>query len=158
MEAIVAVSENWGIGKDGDLLFRIRADLNRFRRLTEGRTVLMGRKTLESLPHRRGLPRRRNVVVSRRTGYAAENAEVYADLAAATAAAGEDAVVIGGGSIYRALLDRCRIVHVTRVFACPPADTFFPDLDADPAWRAVWRSELMEEDGLKFQYITYMRA
>lgn len=158
MEAIVAVSEDWGIGRDGGLLFRVSADLKRFRALTEGRTVLMGRKTLESLPHGRGLPNRRNVVVSRKTGYAAENAEVYPTLSAAAAAAGEDAVVIGGGSVYRALLGRCTAVHVTKIFAPAEADTFFPDLDADGAWRVADRSEIMEENGLRFQYVDYVRA
>ena len=157
MEAIVAVSENWGIGKDGKLLFRIRADLQRFRELTEGRTVIMGRKTLESLPGGRGLPRRRNLVVSRDADYAAENAEVFSSPRAAAEAAGEDAVVIGGESIYRALLPRCDRVRVTKVFAPARADTFFPNLDADPAWRVSWRGELSEENGLPFQYIDYVR-
>ncbi|MBQ7485798.1 MAG: dihydrofolate reductase [Oscillospiraceae bacterium] len=157
MEAIVAVSENWGIGKDGELLFHIRDDLRRFRALTEGRTVLMGRKTLESLPGGRGLPNRRNIVVSRRAGWTAENAEVFSDLQAAADAAGDDAVVIGGGSIYRALLPLCRRVRATKVFAAPPADTFFPNLDEDPAWHAVWQSEVMEENGVSFQYVDYER-
>ena len=157
MEAIVAVSENWGIGKDGALLFRIRADLRRFRELTEGRTVIMGRKTLESLPGGKGLQRRRNLVVSRNARYTAENAEVFSSPAAAAAAAGEDAAVIGGGSIYRALLPLCDRVRVTKVFAPAQADTFFPNLDDDPAWRVAWRGEVLEEDGLRFQYVDYVR-
>ena len=64
MQAIVAVSESWGIGKDNDMLFRISADLKRFKALTSGRTVLMGRKTLESLPGGKGLPNRRNIVLT----------------------------------------------------------------------------------------------
>ena len=158
VEAIVAVSEDWGIGKDGKLLFHIRADLKRFRELTEGRTVIMGRKTLESLPGGRGLPRRRNLVVSRDAHYTAENAEVFSDLAAAAEAAGENAVVIGGGSVYRALLPRCDRVRVTKVFAPAQSDTFFPNLDDDPDWRVSWESEIMEEDGLRFQYVDYERV
>ena len=75
MNAIVAVSENWGIGKDNALLFHIRADLQRFKALTTGHTVVMGRRTLESLPGGRGLPGRRNLVLSTRPDFAAERAE-----------------------------------------------------------------------------------
>lgn len=157
MEAIVAVSENWGIGNGGTLLFHIRADLQRFRALTEGRTVIMGRKTLESLPGGKGLPRRRNLVVSRTAGYTAQNAEVFSNLTAAAEAAGSDAVVIGGGSVYRALLPRCDRVRVTKVFATAPSDTFFPNLDDDPHWRVAWESEIMEEDGFRFRYVDYER-
>lgn len=76
MYAIVAVDEKWGIGRDNGLLFRLPADLKRFRSLTEGHTVLMGRKTLESLPGGRGLPRRRNIVLTGQRDFAAENCQI----------------------------------------------------------------------------------
>ena len=76
MYASVAVDEKWGIGRDNGLLFRLSADLKRFRSLTEGHTVLMGRKTLESLPGGRGLPRRRNIVLTGRRDFAAENCQI----------------------------------------------------------------------------------
>ncbi len=85
MNAIVAVSENWGIGKDNALLFHIRADLQRFKALTTGHTVVMGRRTLESLPGGRGLPGRRNLVLSTRPDFAAERAEVVRSLDEAVA-------------------------------------------------------------------------
>ena len=66
MQAIVAVSQSWGIGRDGQLLFRLSADLRRFKALTTGHTVVMGRRTLQSLPDGKGLPNRRNLVLSRR--------------------------------------------------------------------------------------------
>jgi dihydrofolate reductase len=91
MQAIVAVSENWGIGKDNELLFRISADLKRFKALTSGQTVLMGRKTLESLPGGKGLPKRRNVVLTSDPHYTAENAECVNTPAGAVFAAGADA-------------------------------------------------------------------
>lgn len=126
MNAIVAVSENWGIGKDNALLFHIRADLQRFKALTTGHTVVMGRRTLESLPGGRGLPGRRNLVLSTRPDFAAERAEVVRSLDEAVAAAEEDAFVIGGETVYRALLARCERVYVTKVFAAADADAFFP--------------------------------
>lgn len=156
MFAIVAVSENWGIGKDNALLFHISADLRRFKALTAGHTVVMGRKTLQSLPYGRGLPDRRNIVLSRSVGFSAENAEVASSPDAL--ALPEDAFIIGGASVYRQLLPRCEKVYVTKVFAAPSADAFFPDLDADPAWHIAEESEVMAEDGLRFQYVTYEKS
>ena len=135
MFAIVCVSENWGIGKDGDLLFHIRDDLKRFRELTLDKSVIMGRKTLESLPGGKGLPRRHNVVLTTNRDYTAENAEIIHFPVEAVFAGGEDAAVIGGEQIYRLLLPLCEKVYVTKVFASPEADAFFPDLDADPKWQ-----------------------
>ena len=126
MNAIVAVSENWGIGKDNALLFHIRADLQRFKALTTGHTVVMGRRTLESLPGGRGLPGRRNLVLSTRPDFAAERAEVVRSLDEAVAAA--------------------------------DADAFFPDLDAAPGWAVEESGPVQEENGLRFQYVTYRRV
>ena len=158
MNAIVAVSENWGIGKDNALLFHIRADLQRFKALTTGHTVVMGRRTRESLPGGRGLPGRRNLVLSTRPDFAAERAEVVRSLDEAVAAAEEDAFVIGGETVYRALLARCERVYVTKVFAAADADAFFPDLDAAPGWAVEESGPVQEENGLRFQYVTYRRV
>ena len=156
MQAIVAVSENWGIGKDNDLLFRISADLKRFKALTAGHTVVMGRKTLQSLPGGRGLPNRRNIVLTGDPNFTAENAEIVHTPAQLIFAAGADAFVIGGAAVYRQLLSMCDRVYVTKVFAAPEADAFFPDLDADPNWQVAEESEIMEENGLRFQYVDYV--
>ena len=130
MIAIAAVCENGGIGREGALLFHIREDLRRFRQLTLGKTVVMGRRTLESLPGGRGLPDRRNLVLTRDPDFTAPGAEVIHDLAEVP----EDAVVIGGESVYRQLLPRCGTVYVTKIFASPQADAFFPDLSRDIGW------------------------
>lgn len=158
MQAIVAVSQSWGIGKDGRLLFRLSADLRRFKALTTGRTVVMGRKTLQSLPGGKGLPNRRNLVLSRRMDYAPENAEVVTSVEALLRTAGEDAFVIGGQQVYEQLLPHCERVHVTKVLADAPADAFFPNLDEDPAWRIVSVSDVLTESGISFQYVEYCRA
>ena len=146
MFAIVCVSENWGIGKDGDLLFHIKDDLKRFRELTLDKSVLMGRKTLESLPGGKGLPRRHNVVLTSNRDFIAENAEITHFPVEAVFAAGEDAAIIGGGQIYDMFLSLCDRVYVTKVFASPEADTFFPNLDEDPHWQVECESEIFEED------------
>ena len=161
MVAIVAVAENWGIGKNGDLLFSIHQDMRRFRTLTSSMTVIMGRKTLESLPGGKPLPKRRNIVLSSRMEPAegvevARNIEELLSLVADDPA--EEIYVIGGGQVYSALLPHCDKVLLTRVYASPEADAFFPDLDADPAWKVESESELLEEDGLHFRYIDYIRA
>ena len=156
MQAIVAVSENWGIGKDNELLFRISADRKRFRALTSGQTVLMGRKTLESLPGGKGLPKRRNIVLTSDPHYTAENAECVQTPAGAVFAAGADAFVIGGASVYRQFLSLCDRVYVTKVFADAEADAFFPNLDESPDWEVAEESEIMEENGIRFQYVDYV--
>ena len=104
MYAIVAVDEKWGIGRDNALLFNLPADLKRFKELTSGHTVLMGRKTLESLPGGRGLPNRRNIVLTGQRGFTAERAEIVHSPAEALLTADEDSWVIGGESVYRMFL------------------------------------------------------
>ena len=154
MNAIVAVAENGGIGKDNRLLFRISADLKHFKELTSGHTVIMGRKTLQSLPGGRGLPNRRNIVITRDPGFTAERAEVVHSVEEALALADDDAFVIGGDSIYRAMLPYCDKVYLTKVYASAEADAFFPTLDG---WQITAESELMEENGLPFRYIDYVK-
>ncbi len=158
MQAIVAVDQHWGIGREGDLLFHLKADLQRFRSLTVGHTVIMGRKTLLSLPGSRPLPKRRNLVLSRDTSFAPEGVEMVRSAEEAAQAAASDAFCIGGGSVYAQLLPWCDRVYVTKVLADAPADTFFPDLDAAPDWTIAQQSDVMEENGIRFRYIDYVRV
>ena len=159
MKAIVAVCEdNWGIGHHGRLLYHIHHDLQRFRRLTLGKTIIMGRKTLESLPGGVGLPSRRNIVITSKNDYRASQVEVFHDLNAVIEAAGDDAIVIGGEIVYQQLLERCDKVFMTKIEAPAQADAFFPNLDQDPNWRIQWKSRLMEENGIKFRYLNYVRV
>ena len=155
MYAIVAVDEKWGIGRDNALLFHLPADLKRFKELTSGHTVLMGRKTLESLPGGRGLPNRRNLVLTRQKRFIPDRAEAVHSLEKLLALAGSDAFVIGGQAVYEQLLPHCTRVYVTKVLSEAPADAFFPSLDDDPHWRIVAASEIQEENGLRFQYVEY---
>jgi dihydrofolate reductase len=158
MQAIVNVTENWAIGRDNRLLFPLRADLKRFKELTMGHAVVMGRKTLESLPGRKGLPGRRNLVLTHDESFTAPNVEtVHTPLQAVFATGAED-FCIGGESVYRLLLPACDRVYVTKVLATAEADAFFPDLDADPQWRIESESEIMEENGVRFQYVDYVRV
>ena len=97
-------------------------------------------------------------MLSTRPDFAAERAEVVRSLDEAVAAADADAFVIGGETVYRALLARCERVYVTKVFAAADADAFFPDLDAAPGWAVEESGPVQEENGLRFQYVTYRRV
>lgn len=159
MIAIVVVDRSWAIGKDGALLFSLPADLRRFRSITQGGTVLMGRKTLESFPGGKPLPKRRNIVLT--SGHLErEGIEVVHspdELRRAAAQEPQDRVfVIGGGSVYRALLPWCERVLVTKVDAqADSPDTFFPDLDALPEWRIESVGEPVTENGVTYRFVDY---
>ena len=157
MNLIAAVDRNWAIGKGGDQLVYLRTDLKRFQALTTGHAVILGRKTLATFPGGRPLKNRRNLVLSRDPDFHPEGAEVFPTLEALLAAAPEDAFVIGGGSVYRALLPRCSVAYITKIDAAWPADTWLPDLDALPEWRVAEEGEELEENGVRFRYVTYRR-
>lgn len=158
MTAIVCVDKSWAIGRGNALLFHISADLRRFKALTTGRTVVMGKNTLLSLPGGKPLPNRRSIVVST-TLAPREGIELARSAEEAAALAGEDAVLMGGAQLYRALLGRCDRVLVTQVDATAEgADAFFPDLDASPDWRAETVGDWQEENGLRFRYVDYVRS
>lgn len=157
MNLIVAVDENWAIGKGGDQLIYLSADLKRFKELTTGHPVILGRKTLATFPGGRPLKNRRNLILSATPGYTVEGAEVYTDPDSLLKNTPEDAFVIGGESVYRALLDRCDTAYVTRIHSSFPADRYFPDLDKHPDWVAVEYSDVLEEKGVSFQYVTYRK-
>ena len=157
MNAIVAVDRNWAIGKEGDQLIYIPADLKRFKELTMGHPVILGRKTLATFPGGRPLKGRRNLILSRNPDFAPEGGEVYPDLDSLLARAPEDAFVIGGASVYEALLDRCDTVYVTRIDKAWEADCWFPNLDAMSDWVVTEESEVQEHEGVPYRYVTYKR-
>ncbi len=161
MNAIVVVDENWGIGRDGSLLFSLPADMKRFRTTTLDGTVLMGRKTLESFPGGKPLPRRRNVVLSTSRDRIPGVETVHTMEQLREAAAGEDperVFVIGGGSVYTALLPYCRRALVTKADACGNADTFFPNLDKLPGWEIEREGEPITENGITYRFVDYVNT
>ena len=159
MNAIVAVSLDWGIGKGNDLLFHISPDLKRFRAMTGGGTVIMGRKTLDSMPGGAPLPKRRNIVITRNREFARAGVETAHSVEEALdLVRGDDPEktwVIGGGEIYRAMLPFCRMCYVTRVYARPACDVFFPDLDALLQWRLFRSEPILTEKDLDYQFVEY---
>ena len=139
LKAIVAVCDDWGIGRGGDMVVSNRADMRHFVACTKGHPVIMGRKTLDSFPGGRPLKDRRNIVLTRDADFAREGVEtVHSVEAALEAVADEDvAWVIGGGAVYGQLLPYCVEAEVTHNYVVHEADAHFPDLSADPAWRVV---------------------
>lgn len=158
MDLIAAVDQNWAIGRDGDQLCYIPADLKHFQALTTGHAVLLGRKTLTTFPGGRPLKNRRNLILSRDPGFAPEGAEVFRDVDSLLSAAPADSFVIGGASVYRALLPHCDRAFITKLDKAWPADAFFPDLDADPNWAVTEEGERREHEGISFRYVTYERV
>lgn len=157
LSIIVAVAENGIIGDNNSLLWHIREDMLRFRRITSGHPVIMGRKTFESIG--RPLPNRTNVVVSRRN-IAIEGCTVVHSLDEATAAfpAEEEIFIIGGAQIYAQALPIADKVYLTQVHRDYSGDTSFPRLDAE-VWREVFREdyERGEEFDAPFSFVDYER-
>lgn len=162
MNIIVNVSKNWAIGRNNELLFHISADMKFFKEHTTGNTIVMGRKTLESLPGSRALPNRTNIVLSRKPDFECENVTVYHsvdELIKNTENLDSSSVyVIGGESLYRELLPFCDTAYVTKVDKeVPDADAFMVDLDAHPQWRAESESDTFSANGLDYRFVTYKR-
>lgn len=152
---IAAIGKNNELGKGNDLIWHFKEDMKFFKETTLGSTVIMGRKTFESLP--KALPKRRNIVITATPGYTAEGAEVVHSIEEALEAAAQDTVfIIGGGSIYAALLAQCERLYLTEIDAeCPDADTFFPSFD-----KAAYTAEKLTDytvDGIHFSHMLYTK-
>ena len=158
MNLIVAADKNWAIGLGGDQLCYIPADLKRFKALTTGHPVLLGRKTLATFPGGRPLKNRRNLILSTDPAFQPEGAEVFRTLEDALNAAPADTFVIGGESVYRLLLPYAGTVHVTMVDYRYDGDRFFPDLDRDPEWRLAEESDEETLFDLPYTFRRYERV
>ena len=158
MKLIVAVDQNWAIGYGGELLARVSADLKRFKSITMGHPLLLGRRTLATFPGGRPLAGRENFILSATPGYGVEGARVVTSVEEALALCPPDTFVIGGGQVYEAMLPYCDTAYVTKLCAAFPADTWFPNLDRDPAWVLKEEAPPLTEGALPFQYLTYERV
>ena len=163
---IAAVAQNRAIGKDNRLLWQLPEDMRYFRETTRGKTVIMGRKTWESLPAAfRPLPGRRNIVVTRDRHYVAEGATRAHSLPEAIAAAGDagETFVIGGAELYRQALPLAQRLYLTEVAQACEGDVFFPEIPAAD-WQEVSRIEQRSESGIagiaavEFAFVVYQRC
>ena len=150
---IVAVAENYAIGKKGDLLCHMPADLKHFKEITSGKTVLMGERTFFSLP-KHPLPNRRNIVLTDVAGKTFDGAEaVYSiDELVAKVPANEEAFVIGGGMVYRQMMPLADKLYITHIHhSWEDADTFFPEIDA-VVWKQLSAERHSADDKNPFDY------
>ena len=159
MELIVAVYDDWGIGKEGTQPVALSADRKFFRETTRGAMVIVGRRTIEDFPGQKPLPGRVNVALTRKGGEIPGFTVCGSpEEAAKLAETAERAMVIGGGSIYRQMLPLCDTAYVTKVHCTPESDTYFPNLDDDPCWELAQVLQSGEEDGIAFEMCLYRRV
>jgi dihydrofolate reductase len=155
---IAAAGENNALGKDNDLVWHLPDDFKRFKKLTTGHYMIMGRKTFESLPH--PLPNRTHVVITRQENYQPERAVVVHSLEQALEIVKRDdeAFIIGGGEIYRQGIKKANKIELTRVHGEFEADTFFPEIDENE-WELVAEEYHPSDEKHKyaFTYLTYQR-
>lgn len=161
LSMIAAVAQNRAIGFENKLLYWLPDDLKRFKALTTGHTIMMGRKTFESLP-KGALPNRRNVVLTRNTDFKAENTEIFGSLEETlkSCKADEEVFVIGGASVYAEALPLTQRLYLTLVEDTPKeADAFFPDWKTE-AWKVVAEEKHTtdERHSVPFSFITLERA
>jgi dihydrofolate reductase len=156
---IAALARNHVIGRENGLCWHIPEDLARFRQLTRGQTVVMGRRTWESLPAAvRPLPGRQNIVVSRQRDYSAVGAQVTGNLDEALALCGRDTVfIIGGAQLYTLALSRADVLELTEVDLTPEGDAFFPKLDVCD-WQVAVREDAVSQTGISYAFVRYVRT
>ena len=158
MELIVAVYDDWGIGRDGTQPIALSADRKFFREQTRGAMVIAGRRTIGDFPGQKPLPGRVNVALTRGDldlpGFTVCHSTQDAVELAKTA---EKAMVIGGGSIYRQMLPYCDRAIITKVHVTPESDTFFPNLDEHPEWELDQVIQSGEENGIAYEMCIYMK-
>jgi dihydrofolate reductase len=159
MELIVAVYDDWGIGKDGTQPIALRADRKFFRETTRGSTVIVGRKTLGTFPGGKPLPNRVNIVLTRQE---VEIPDVTVcrsvEEAAAVCEKAERVFVIGGGTVYRQMLPLCDTAYITKVHVTPHSDTYFHNLDEDLGWKCESILRSGEENGISYEMCLYRRV
>ena len=158
MELIVAVYDDWGIGRDGTQPIALSADRKFFRENTRGAMVIAGRRTIADFPGQKPLPGRVNVALTRTPkeipGFTVCTSPEEAMELAKTA---QRATVIGGGSIYRQMLPYCDTAYITKVHVTPESDTFFPNLDAMEDWYIAETIQSGEENGIAYEVLLYKR-
>ena len=162
MNLIVAVDQNWAIGKENKLLVSIPADMKMFRQETTGKVVVLGRKTLETFPNGLPLKNRVNIIISRNKDYQVKGATVVHSVEEALEEIKkypkDQVYCIGGDSIYKQFLPYCDVAHVTKIDFAYEADRYFPNLDEMPEWKITGASEEQTYFDLEYQFVRYERV
>ena len=158
MTIILVMDNDFAIGKNGGLLYSLPEDMKRFREITQNSTVIMGRRTYESFP-KRPLPNRENLVLSR-SAENIEGARVFPNVESVLEYVKDSpnkVFVIGGGEVYRQLLPYCGEALITRVYDSFGGDVFFYDIENDPEWELVEKSEEIETNGKIIRFLKFIR-
>ncbi|MBM0046722.1 dihydrofolate reductase [Anaerococcus sp. mt242] len=158
MKIILAVDENWGIGKDNEMLFHIKKDLKHFKDITTKNIVIMGRNTYESMGQ--SLPDRENIILSKNPDFKAENAKIFQNpdqVLNYIKDSKKEVFVIGGAKIVEIFLPYCNQAIITKIKAKKDADTYLHNFDQDPDFEIIKESQIYEENGIEFSYVTYRR-
>ena len=158
MELIVAVYDDWGIGRDGTQPIALSADRKFFREMTKGAMVIAGRRTIGDFPGKKPLPGRVNVALTRQDleipGFTVCHSPEEAVELAKTA---QRCFVIGGGSVYKQMLSYCDTAYITKVHVTPESDTHFPNLDEMEDWYVAETVLSGEENGIAYEMLLYKR-
>ena len=158
MNLIVAVYEDWGIGRDGTQPIALSADRKFFRETTRGAMVIVGRRTIEDFPGQKPLPGRVNVALTRNAGEIPGFTVCHSpEEAVELAKQAENSFVIGGGSIYAQMLPYCDAAYITKVHCNPGSDTFFPNFDEIQDWYLAETLQSGEENGIPYEMLLYKR-
>lgn len=160
MKAIVVVDKNWGIGRNKKLLVHLPGDLKYFKEHTLGKTIVMGRETLESLPGGKPLLNRNNIVLTRNKDYGTDCIICHSkeELLKMLKNGNTDEVfIIGGEKVYKQFLPYCDTCYVTKIDKIFDADKFFHNLDKDENFSVVDESEVIEENGTRYKFVEYRR-
>ena len=158
MELIVAVYDDWGIGRDGTQPIALNADRKFFRETTRGAMVIAGRRTIGDFPGQKPLPGRVNVALTRtKQEIPGFTVCTSPEEAAQLAKSAERCFVIGGGSIYRQMLSYCDTAYITKVHVTPESDTYFPNLDEMDDWFVAETIQSGEENGIGYEVLLYKR-
>lgn len=158
MTIILVMDNDFAIGKNGGLLYSLPEDMKRFREITQNSAVIMGRRTYESFP-KRPLPNRENLVLSR-SAENIEGARVFPNVESVLEYVKDSpnkVFVIGGGDVYRQLLPYCGEALITRVYDSFGGDVFFYDIENDPEWELVEKSEEIETNGKIIRFLKFIR-
>lgn len=159
MNLIVAVTKDYAIGKDNNLLFHLPKDLAFFKEKTLNKVVIMGEKTYYSLP-KRPLPKRTTIVLSNNPEFNEDGVIIARNVDELMEEVSkfnpEDVFVCGGASVYNLLMDSCEKAYITKIDKIVPADTYIHNLEEKENWRKIFESETMEENGVPFRFETYV--
>jgi dihydrofolate reductase len=159
MFIVAAVDRNWAIGKNGNLLYRIPADMVNFREITTGKTIVYGRKTLKTFPGKKPLKNRENLILTHDADFSCDGATIIHDITDLDNYPSNDLYVIGGASIYQQLFQKCKYALITYIDSVTlDSDAFFPDLSQLTNWEILYETSYLHYQGLPYKYVTYVNS